>query len=117
MKRFAALLTMLVLLVSVATFAGEHGKKMSAEEKSAWMAKELSLSADQQAKLTPIIAEQQKQIEAVWQDSSLTEDQKMAKKSEIKNSTSTQIKALLNDEQQEKFAALSQPKAKETATK
>jgi protein CpxP len=117
MKRFTALLTMLVLLVSVATFAGDHGKKMTAEEKSAWMAKELSLSADQQAKLTPIIAEQQQKIEAVWKDSSLSEDQKMAKKSEIKESTSTQIKALLNADQQEKFAALSQPKAKETATK
>ena len=47
----------------------------------------------------------------------LSEDQKMAKKSEIKESTNTQIKAMLTTDQQEKFAALSQPKAKESAAK
>lgn len=118
MKRLVVLVTVLVLMMSVASFAGDHGKKkMTAEEKSAWMAKELNLSADQQAKLTPILADQQRQIEAVWQDTSLTDEQKKARKMEIKSSTSTQIKALLNTEQQEKYASMTQQQTKETAAK
>lgn len=115
MKRFVSLLMVLMLAVSIVSFAGDHGKKMTADEKAAWMAKELNLTADQQAKLKPILAEQQRQIEAVWQDSSLSDDAKKAKKMEIKNSTQTQIKALLNTEQQEKYAAMSQPQPKQAA--
>jgi Spy/CpxP family protein refolding chaperone len=81
---------------------------MTVEEKLGWMTKELNLTADQQAKLKPILEEQQKQIEAVWQDTSLTEEAKMAKKKEIKSATSTQIKALLTSEQQEKYTSLMQ---------
>lgn len=115
MKRFVSLLMVLTLALSVASFAGEQGKKMSAEEKTAWMAKELNLTADQQAKVKTILSEQQKQIEAVWQDASLSDDAKKAKKMEIKSSTSSQIKALLNTDQQEKYAAMSQPQTKEAA--
>jgi hypothetical protein len=39
----------------------------------------------------------------------------MAKKKEIKASTSTQIKAVLNTEQQEKYASLSQQQPKQAA--
>jgi periplasmic protein CpxP/Spy len=117
MKRFITLVAMLALVASLATFAGEQGKKMTAEEKLSWMTKELNLTADQQAKLKPILEDQQKQIEAVLQDTSLSEDAKKTKKAEIKGATNTQIKALLDATQQEKFAALSQQPAKEGAAK
>jgi Spy/CpxP family protein refolding chaperone len=116
MKRFITLVAMLALVASLATFAGEQGKKMTAEEKLSWMTKELNLTADQQAKLKPILEDQQKQIEAVLQDSSLTDDAKKTKKAEIKGETNTQIKALLDTTQQEKFAASAKP-AKEAAAK
>ena len=95
MKRFITLVAMLALVASLAAFAGEQGKKMTAEEKLSWMTKELNLTADQQAKLKPILEDQQKQIEAVWKDTSLSEDAKKTKKAEIKGATNTQIKALL----------------------
>lgn len=117
MKRFVSLATILVLVVSIAAFAGDHGKKMTADEKVSWMAKELNLTADQQAKLKPIIEDQQRQIEAVWQDASLSDDAKKAKKKEIKQSTNTQIKALLNTEQQDKYAAMTQQQTQQTAAK
>lgn len=109
MKRFVSLVAILAVAVSIAAFAGDH-KKMSVDEKLGWMTKELNLSADQQTKLKPILEDQQKQIDAVWQDASLSEDAKKAKKTEIKSETSTKIKALLNTEQQEKYAAISAPK-------
>jgi hypothetical protein len=61
--------------------------------------------------------DQQKQIEAVLQDTSLSEDAKKTKKAEIKGATNTQIKVLLDATQQEKFASLSQQPAKEAAAK
>jgi Spy/CpxP family protein refolding chaperone len=115
MKRFISLAVMLVMLTTMASFAGEHGKKMSVDEKISWMSKELNLTADQEAKLKPILEDQQKQIESVWKDSSLTDEAKMAKKSEIKASTNTQINALLNAEQQAKFATLQQQSKGTTA--
>jgi len=39
----------------------------------------------------------------------------MSKKKEIKESTSTQIKAVLNTEQQEKYASMSQQQPKQAA--
>ncbi len=115
MKRFMAVVCAITLFASLASFAGDHGKKMSVDEKISWMAKELSLTADQQTKLKPILENQQKQMEAVWQDASLSEDAKMAKKKEIKSATGAQIKALLSSDQQEKFAALNQPKSQTAA--
>ena len=115
MKRFISLVVMLVMLTAMTSFAGEHGKKMSVDEKIGWMSKELNLTSDQQAKLKPILEDQQKQIEAVWKDSSLTEEAKMAKKSEIKSSTNTQINAMLNADQQAKFASLQQQSKSTTA--
>lgn len=116
MKRLISLVAVVAFVASMAAFAGEHDKKMTVDEKLSWMSKELNLTADQQAKLKPILEDQQKQIEAVWQDTSLTDDAKKTKKAEIKSATNTQIKALLDTQQQEKFASLMQP-AKEAAVK
>lgn len=115
MKRFLSLVAIFAMAISIASFAGEHGKKMSVDERLGWMTKELNLSADQQAQLKPILENQQKQIEAVYQDASLTDDAKKAKKMEIKSSTNTQIKALLNTEQQDKFATLTTQSKQEAA--
>ncbi len=118
MKRYISLLTLLVLVASIFAFAGgDHAKKMSVDEKVSWMAKELNLTSDQQASLKPILENQQKQIDAIWSDSSLTDEAKKAKKMEIKSSTNAQINALLNSEQQAKFASMQQANKKETMAK
>ena len=117
MKRLISSVVMLVMLTTMASFAGEHGKKMTVDEKISWMSKELNLTADQQTKLKPILESQQQQIETVWKDSSLTEEAKMAKKTEIKSSTSSQINALLTTEQQAKYATLQQQSKSATAAK
>ncbi len=110
MKRFVSIAVVFMLAVSIAAFAGDQGKKMSVDEKVAWMAKELSLTSTQQASLKTILEEQNSKMEAVWKDASLSEDAKMAKKKEIKGKTTAQIKALLTTEQQDKFAAMTAEK-------
>jgi len=117
MKRLISSVVMLVMLTTMASFAGEHGKKMTVDEKISWMSKELGLTADQQTKLKPILESQQQQIDAVWKDTSLTDEAKMAKKTEIKSSTNTQINALLTTEQQAKYATLQQQSKSATAAK
>jgi len=117
MKRVLSLVVILVMAISIASFAGEHGKKMSVDEKVSWMSKELNLTSDQQVKLKPILEEQNRQIEAVYQDTSLNDDAKKAKKMEIKNSTNTQIKALLNSDQQEKLAAMNEKNKQQASVK
>ena len=68
------------------------------------MTKRYNLSSDQQAQIKPILANQQQQMQALRQDSSLSREDKMAKVKSIRLDSSTKIQALLNDSQKQKFA-------------
>jgi protein CpxP len=73
-------------------------------EQVARMTKRYNLSSDQQVQIKPIIANQQQQMQALRQDSSLSREDKMAKMKSIRDDSSTKIQALLNDGQKQKFA-------------
>ena len=77
---------------------------MTADEQVARMTKRYSLSSDQQAQIKPILANQQQQMQALRQDSSLSREDKMAKMKSIRDDSSSKIQALLNDSQKQKFA-------------
>ena len=72
------------------------------------LSEKLNLSEEQKAKLKPIFDEQAKQMKAVRDDTSLTPEQKAAKKKAIHEATHDQINAVLTPEQQEKFKAMKQ---------
>ena len=74
------------------------------DEQVARMTKRYNLSADQQAQIKPILANQQQQMQALRQDSSLSREDKMAKMKSIREDSSTKIQAILNDSQKQKFA-------------
>jgi periplasmic protein CpxP/Spy len=74
------------------------------DEQVARMTKRYNLSSDQQAQIKPILANQQQQMQALRQDSSLSREDKMAKMKSIRDDSSTKIQALLNDGQKQKFA-------------
>ena len=67
------------------------------------LSEKLNLTADQKAKLKPILEDQAQQMKAVRDDTSLTQEQKTAKKKAIHETTNEQINAVLTSEQQEKF--------------
>lgn len=71
-----------------------------------WLGQQLNLTDDQKEKLKPILQDQHKQMKAVRDDTSLTQDQKHEKMKQIHESTHTQIQAILTPEQQEKFKQL-----------
>jgi periplasmic protein CpxP/Spy len=66
----------------------------------------LNLSDEQKAKLRPIIAEETQQMDAARNDPSLTPDQKAEKISQIRQTASPKIKAVLTPEQLQKLAQM-----------
>jgi Spy/CpxP family protein refolding chaperone len=85
--------------------AGRMGRQPTTpDEQVARMTKRYDLSADQQTQIKPIIANQQQQMMALRQDSSMSRDDKMAKMKSIRDDSNTKIQAILNDSQKQKFA-------------
>lgn len=83
---------------------GGH-KHRTPDEQVAHMAKRYSLSTDQQAQIKPILANQQQQIQALRQDSTLSREDKRAKMQSIHADSTNKIQAVLNDSQKQKFTA------------
>jgi hypothetical protein len=68
----------------------------------------LNLTEEQKTKLRPIIADENQQMEAVRNDTSMTTEQKVAKANQIREQASPKIKAILTQEQLQKLAELQQ---------
>jgi len=85
--------------------AAQTAKSDKAERKSHMdkMAKELNLTADQQAQLKTIHQDAQQQKQAIQKDSSLSADQKKAKMNELREQTKSKTEAILTPEQKEKM--------------
>jgi periplasmic protein CpxP/Spy len=63
----------------------------------------LKLTADQQAKIKPILADQQTQMTALRGDQSLSQDDRMAKMTKIRTDSTTKINAILTPDQQAEY--------------
>jgi protein CpxP len=83
---------------------GGHRQPPTPDEQVARMTKRYNLSADQQAQIKPIVADQQQKMMALRGDSSLSRDDKMAKMKSIHEDSNTKIQAILNDTQKAQFA-------------
>lgn len=68
----------------------------------------LNLTEDQKAKLRPILQDENQQMEALRNDTSMTREQKIAKANEVRQNASPKIKAILTPEQLQKLADLQQ---------
>jgi protein CpxP len=80
-----------------------HGQGTSRLE---WLSKELNLTDDQKSKLKPILEGEGKEMRAVREDTSLSQEQKHDKMKQIHDATHSQINDILTPDQQKKFAAL-----------
>ncbi len=70
------------------------------------MAKQLSLTDDEKAKILPLLQAQADQLNALRNDTSLSDDEKHKKMRAIMQSTREQIGALLTPEQKEKLKGM-----------
>ena len=82
---------------------GARREPMTPDEQLKRMTKDFHLTADQQAKIKPILVDAQKKIEDVRNDSSVDRQAMRGKMMQIRQDTNDQIRALLDDKQKEKF--------------
>ena len=75
-------------------------------ERLKWLSQHLNLTGDQKKQLKPILAGELKQMRAVGEDASLTQDQKREKMKQIHEASRPQVQAILTPEQQQKFAQM-----------
>lgn len=87
---------------------GRHGHPMDPDSQLAHMTRQLDLTADQQAQIRPLLVAHQQQQQALFQDQSLSQDDRRAKARTMNAETHKKIEALLTDEQKQKFQAMQQ---------
>ena len=107
-----ALLAMTMTLGGAALYAqdtmGQGGPggghhMMSADQQLEHMTQMLNLTADQQQKIKPILENQQTQMQALHQDTSMSQADRRSKMMQIHQNTQQQIGAVLTPEQQQKW--------------
>ncbi len=67
------------------------------------LAKELNLTDEQKGKIRPILEEEHKQMQALRDDTSLSREDRRTKMMAIRDKSNTDIKAVLNPDQQKKY--------------
>jgi periplasmic protein CpxP/Spy len=85
-----------------------RGQMPSVDDQVKRMTKQLSLNDDQQQKIKPILEDQRQQMQQLRNDSSLSQDEKFSKMRDVHEKASSEIKALLNQDQQKKFDEIQQ---------
>ena len=73
----------------------------------------LNLTDEQKSKLRPIIADENQQMEALRNDNSMSQAQKIDKANQIRAQASPKIKALLTPEQLQKLAQMQQDRVRQ----
>lgn len=79
-----------------------HGPQDPAQ-RTKELTKHLNLTADQQTKVQDALQSQQSQMQSLRQDTSLSQDDRRAKMMDIHKNTDSQIRALLDSNQQKKW--------------
>ncbi len=85
-----------------------HGMRMDPAKQLAHLTKTLSLTPDQQAQIKPILEDRDQQAMALHSDTSLSQQDKMAKMKGIHESSDAKIQGVLNDQQKQQYAAMKQ---------
>jgi periplasmic protein CpxP/Spy len=85
---------------------GYGHRGMNPEAQLQHLTKALDLTADQQAQIKPILENGDAQMKQLWQDQSLSEQDRHAKMAAIHQDTHSKIEAVLNDTQKQKFAEM-----------
>lgn len=67
------------------------------------LSQKLNLTDEQKSKLQPLFEEHRKQMQSLWQDTSLTPEQRREKAKELRQANHQQMLAILTPEQQQKL--------------
>jgi Spy/CpxP family protein refolding chaperone len=79
-----------------------------ADQRLKRLSKRLNLTDDQKEKLRPILQDEEKQMKAIDDDTSLTQQQKHRKTRDARMASRTQMENILTDEQKQKLGPAGQ---------
>jgi len=88
---------------------GGHGGRegrMDPSQRVKMLSEKLNLTKDQQSKVKDIFASQQKQMQSLMQDQSMSREDRRSKFEQMRSDTDSQIRAVLTGDQQQKFDAM-----------
>lgn len=85
---------------------GPGHRMMSPDQRLQHLTKTLNLTSDQQAKIKPMLEQEQTQMQAMHQDTSMSQQDKWAKAKSIREGTNDQIRSVLTPDQQTKFVQM-----------
>jgi periplasmic protein CpxP/Spy len=85
---------------------GGHGRGMDPDRQLEHLTKTLNLTADQQSQIKPILVDRQQKMQALWQNQSLSREDRRSQMQAIHQDSETRITAVLNDEQKQKYQAM-----------
>jgi Spy/CpxP family protein refolding chaperone len=94
------------MLAQDAAPAGQMGPRGGGAGQLEMLTKRLDLTADQQAKVKTIQEDSGKQMMALRNDTTMSQDDKRAKMMDLRKSSSDKIRAILTDDQKTKYDAL-----------
>jgi Spy/CpxP family protein refolding chaperone len=83
-----------------------HRMREHAGDRLKMLAEKLNLTDAQTAAIKPIFATEANDIKAVWQDNSLSKEQKQSKTFDVRETANEKINTILTPEQQAKWAEL-----------
>jgi periplasmic protein CpxP/Spy len=85
---------------------GGRGQMPTVDQRLQRMTQALNLSEDQQQKIKPILENESTQMQTLRADTSLSQEDRMAKMKEIRANTTSQINPILNPDQQKQYAEM-----------
>lgn len=86
--------------------------RMDPDRQLEHMTRMLSLSADQQSQIKPLLVDRQQKMQAVFQDQSLRNQDRRARMQSIRQESQTKIEAVLNDQQKQTFESMQQERGR-----
>jgi Spy/CpxP family protein refolding chaperone len=87
---------------------GKQRMAANRQKMGARMAEKLNLSQAQQDQIKPLMQKQREQAKAIWQDNSLTQDQKRTKMQQLHQDTQAQLNSILTPDQQQQWQQMRQ---------
>jgi Spy/CpxP family protein refolding chaperone len=121
MFKHSLLILLAASVISIAAFAqdaapnnqppaqengGGHRGPMDPAQRTQALTQQLNLTADQQPKVQQILQSESSQMESLRSDSSLSQQDRHSKMMAIHQTADTQIRALLDSDQQKKWDAM-----------
>jgi protein CpxP len=88
---------------------GQQGRgpgRMNPDRQLEHLTTALGLTADQQAQIKPLLVDRQQKMQALFQNQSMSEQDRRTQMRTVSEGTNNSIKAVLNPDQKQKFEAM-----------